>query len=192
MHNDSFLSICWIECVCVCVSANAPPHTYTYSQSSTTILLNDGQHVKDTQTGNIQVDMVTLRFLAAWWPYWGISDTLTLIPADLCCILMHITTAAASWGEECIIWTPYQLRRIPNVKGVPDKEHVFSHLKWAISSRVNVKEGFGECSPSTSFSLLWGLLLFKTAKNINAGLFKGWRHFLNGILGPYHQVLSED
>lgn len=55
---------------------------------------------------------------------------------------------------------------------MPDKEHVFSHLQRAIS-RVNVKEGFGKCSPSTSFSLLWGLLLFKTAKNINAGLFKG-------------------
>jgi len=55
-------------------------------------------------------------------------------------------------------------QRNSECKDGPDKEHVFSHLKWAISSRVNVKEGFGECAPFTSFSLLWGLLLFKMVK----------------------------
>lgn len=60
---------------------------------------------------------------------------------------MYITTATPSWEESA----SFELRN-SKCKGVPNKEHVFSHLKWAISSRVNVKEGFGECF---SFYLLF-------------------------------------
>lgn len=73
--------------------------------------------------------------------------TLTLIPADL---RLHSNVHYNSRGKKKKKSASFELKKNSKCKGVPDKEHVFSHLKWAISSRVNVKEGFGECSPSTS------------------------------------------
>lgn len=126
-------------------------------------------------------------FLAVWWPKWGICDSHT----HTCRSQLHsnlFTTATPFWEKSPL----FELWRIQNVKGVPDKEHVFSHLKWAISSRVNVKEGFGECSPSTSSSLLWGLLLFKTAKTSmqvylkDEGIF--WMVFWGRIIRSWARI----
>lgn len=148
--------------MCMCAPTNAPPHTHIYIH---------------THSPNDQLSFFSEQWPAAQrptdrkYPSWSLSFwlnddltrgfiTLTLIPADLSRIIMLHYNRSAILGKECIIWT----QKDSKCKGVPDKEHVFIRLKWAISSRVNVKEGFGECAPFTSFSVLWGLRLFKTAK----------------------------
>lgn len=100
MHNDSFLSICWIErvCVCVCVEgALAGAHTQSPIKHHFFFFfffLNNGQQLKDSQTGNIQVDVVTLVFFGCTVT---LLRDLRLTPADLSCIAMYITTALPFW-----------------------------------------------------------------------------------------------
>lgn len=56
--------------------------------------LNNGQQLKDSQTGNIPVDVVTLGFFGCTVT---LLRDLRLTPADLSCIAMYITTALPFW-----------------------------------------------------------------------------------------------
>lgn len=76
--------------------ANTPStHTHRHSLNiNNYFFLNDGQQLKDTRTGNIYLDVFFLFFSFLVLTLLEGLVTLALIPADLPCIEMDITTAA--------------------------------------------------------------------------------------------------
>lgn len=81
----------------VLVGLQTPPrHTHRHSLNiNNYFFLNDGQQLKDTRTGNIYLDVFFFfSFLFLVLTLLEGFVTLALIPADLPCIVMDITTAA--------------------------------------------------------------------------------------------------